>query len=187
MTSKTLIQRIAQVDWNNLYWDSYKLSNNLGQYLWRTKLWWITGITALLAVTHFYGIGVNVTNSLPQYVFILHKQVKPEQMKRNDYVTYRWHGAGPYPAGVQFTKIIKGMPGDRVEVRDRDFYVNGEFVGKAKPRALTGQPLEIGATGVIPPGHFYVYAPHPDSLDSRYALTGWIRFEAVVGESKPLF
>jgi conjugal transfer pilin signal peptidase TrbI len=47
--------------------------------------------------------------------------------------------------------------------------------------------LALGPTGVIPANHFYVYAPHKDSLDSRFALTGWIPLERVSGRAIPLF
>jgi hypothetical protein len=32
-----------------------------------------------------------------------------------------------------------------------------------------------------------VRAPHPDSLDSRYRLTGWIEASQIVGRSYALF
>jgi conjugal transfer pilin signal peptidase TrbI len=40
-----------------------------------------------------------------------------------------------------------------------------------------------GPTGKIPPSHYYMAAPHPDSLDSRYALVGWIKDEHVIGRA----
>ena len=43
------------------------------------------------------------------------------------------------------------------------------------------------AVGVIPAGHYYVYAPHKDSLDSRYALVGWISEEEIIGRTFSLF
>jgi conjugal transfer pilin signal peptidase TrbI len=60
-------------------------------------------------------------------------------------------------------------------------------MSSAKPRSQTGEPLVLGPTGVIPANHFYVYAPHKDSLDSRFALTGWIPLERVSGRAIPLF
>jgi conjugal transfer pilin signal peptidase TrbI len=47
--------------------------------------------------------------------------------------------------------------------------------------------LTLGPTGVIPPGHYFVWTPHRDSLDSRYALTGWIKDAQLQGKSIPLF
>jgi conjugal transfer pilin signal peptidase TrbI len=102
-------------------------------------------------------------------------------------VAFRWPGGGPYPAGVTFVKVIAGIAGDEVTRADRDFFVNGAHVGEAKSVSREGAPLELGPTGVLPPGRYYVRAPHPDSLDSRYRLTGWISEEQIIGRAYALF
>ena len=38
-----------------------------------------------------------------------------------------------------------------------------------------------------PAGRYYVRAPHPDSLDSRYRLTGWVSEEQIIGRAYALF
>ena len=73
-----------------------------------------------------------------------------------------------------------------VTMQGRDVYINGKYVATAKTHATTGQPLELGLTGVIPPGHYYVHGTNKDSLDSRYAITGWIKAETVVGKAQPI-
>jgi conjugal transfer pilin signal peptidase TrbI len=50
-----------------------------------------------------------------------------------------------------------------------------------------GLPLELGPTGILPAGRYYVRAPHPDSLDSRYWLTGWISDAQIIGRAYALF
>ena len=50
-----------------------------------------------------------------------------------------------------------------------------------------GEALEPGPTGLIPPGRYYVRAPHPDSLDSRYRLTGWVDASQIIGRAYALF
>ena len=57
----------------------------------------------------------------------------------------------------------------------------------AKPRALTGEALEPMDTGTLGANEYYVEAPHPDSLDSRYRLTGWIPQHRIVGRAYVLF
>jgi hypothetical protein len=61
------------------------------------------------------------------------------------------------------------------------------FAGQAKTIGLDGQALQPGPTGVLPAGRFYVYAPHTDSLDSRYAPTGWIHQRQIIGRAHALF
>ena len=107
-------------------------------------------------------------------------------IERDGYVSFTWAGGGPYPKGLGFVKIVKGIPGDVVTVQGRDFYVNGVKVATAKERSLKGQPLDLGPTGIIPPGHYFVWTPHKDSLDSRYQLTGWVKKEQITGRAVPL-
>ena len=141
-------------------------------------------IIAALLFRSCFSFGLNATPSLPHTFYLIHKNAKVE---RGDYVAFRWHGGGPYPAGVTFVKIIAGMSGDRVTETAREFLVNGTSVGTAKRLSRKGIPLELGSTGIIPSGQYYVKAPHPDSLDSRYRLTGWISQTQIIGRAYVLF
>ena len=131
-----------------------------------------------------YGFGLNASPSLPYRFFLIHKGEMPQ---REEYIAFRWHGGGPYPVGVTFVKIVAGMSGDTVTRADRDFFVNATHVGHAKAVSRQGVPLELGPTGVLPAGRYYVRAPHPDSLDSRYRLTGWISESQIIGRAYALF
>jgi len=140
-------------------------------------------VAAVTFQAHF-ALGLNASLSLPHRFFLIHKGESPQ---RGGYVAFRWHGGGPYPAGVTFVKVIAGMAGDVVTREDRDYFVNGSFVGKAKTVSRQGVPLEPGPTGVVPAGRYYVQATHPDSLDSRYQLTGWISETQIIGRAYALF
>jgi conjugal transfer pilin signal peptidase TrbI len=69
----------------------------------------------------------------------------------------------------------------------RAYFVNGSVVGWAKPLYRQPTPLALGSIGVIPEGHYYVSGTHPDSLDSRYALAGWIPRSALIGRAYVVF
>lgn len=140
-------------------------------------------VGAALFQAHF-GFGLNASTSLPHRFFLIHKGELPQ---RGEYIAFRWHGGDPYPTGVTFVKIVAGMAGDTVTRVDRDFFVNGTHVGQAKTVSRQGLPLELGPTGVLPAGRYYVRAPHPDSLDSRYRLTGWVSDEQIIGRAYALF
>ena len=73
---------------------------------------------------------------------------------------------------------VSGTPG---------FFVNGEFVGSAKTHSRAGVPLDPAPAGVIPLGRYFVRAPHPDSLDSRYRTPGLIAQSQVIGRAYALF
>lgn len=91
-----------------------------------------------------------------------------------------------YPEGAPFLKIVKGVPGDVVSCDGRRFFINGKFVAEAKEHTRRGYPLTPGPTGTIPPGHYFVWTPHQDSYDSRYAEIGWISAEHILGKARRL-
>jgi conjugal transfer pilin signal peptidase TrbI len=135
------------------------------------------------ALQAHFTLAVNLSPSLQHRLFIIHKDVMP---KRGDLVAFRCHT--PSPAGtVNAVKVLTGIPGDAVARVGRQFYVNGFPAGLAKTHSLKGTPLELGPTGVIPERHFHVSAPHPDSLDSRYALVGWIARDQIIGRAYGFF
>ena len=170
-----------------LPWDlkAIALGHKLLAFLNRNFIWILLFLAALFGFSYRYTIGINASNSLPHTLYLIDKSNKA--IERGAYVSFRWHGGGPYGKGVSFTKQVRGVPGDVVSQQDSAFYVNGEFMGKAKPRSSTGQMLQPGPTGVIPEHAFYVYAPNPDSLVSRYALTGWIKDSEVLGRAIVIF
>jgi conjugal transfer pilin signal peptidase TrbI len=149
--------------------------------------WGIVYVAALFAAAWFHAncaIALNASPSLPHRVFLIHKGAPPQ---RDAYVAFRWHGGGPYATGTTFVKVIAGMPGDVVTMQDRAFHVNGTPVGIAKTLSQQGEPLDPGPVGILPAGRYYVRAPHPDSLDSRYRLTGWIAETQIIGRAYALF
>ena len=140
------------------------------------------GLAALTLWFHVhYAFGLNASPSLPYRLFLIHKGEMPGRG------AFRWAGGGPYPAGVTFIKVLAGVPGDEVTRDGEGFHVNGVAVGVPKPVSRQGQALEPGPTGRIPEGRYYVQAGHPDSLDSRYRLTGWIHASQIIGRARALF
>ncbi len=149
--------------------------------------WTLAYLLAALATAWFdahFTVALNVTESLPNRFFLIHRG---EQPCRGDYVAFRWLGGGPYPAGVTFIKQIAGLSGDVVTQVERDYFVNGQPMGHAKPLSQKGSTLELGPTGTLPDAAYYVRAPHPDSLDSRYRLTGWVSQAQIIGRAHALF
>ncbi len=142
-------------------------------------------VAAIVAFSWRFTIGVNATPSLAYTLCIIAKG--DLDLRRGDLAAFRWHGGGPYPKGAVFTKVLRGLPGDEVTRVGREFFVNGEPVGHAKLFSRGREPLVAGPTGVIPEGHYFVSGTHPDSLDSRYALTGWIPRRALIGKAYVVF
>jgi conjugal transfer pilin signal peptidase TrbI len=137
-------------------------------------------MVAWLAFSRSYMLAFNLTESLPGTVFLISKKTLPEA---GDFVAFRWERNWPYPHGSIFVKRLTGLPGAQVTVQGRNYLVDGRTMGLAKERARTGEYLVPGPVGVIPEGRYFVAGEHPDSLDSRYQLTGWVKRDQVIGRA----
>ena len=90
-------------------------------------------------------------------------------------------------AAAPYLKSVAGVPGDRIVVDpNRGVWIDDRFIGRAKPASLNGRALEPVASGRVPAGHFFVFADHPDSHDSRYAEIGLVPRERIRGRAVPL-
>ncbi len=88
---------------------------------------------------------------------------------------------------VPYLKTVRGIPGMAVAVaEDGTVRLDGVAVGRAKEHALDGRPLAAVAPGGIPPGHYFLYADHPDSHDSRYAEIGLVSRARILGRAVAL-
>ena len=88
---------------------------------------------------------------------------------------------------VPYLKTVRGLPGMAVTVgADRTVFLDGAAIGRAKTHALDGRPLAAIAPGVIPPGHYFLHADHPDSHDSRYAGIGLVPRARILGRAVAL-
>jgi len=158
-------------------------------YLPVLAIWCFAYVRLFIDPTPRMPILVNWTPSLPYHLALMQFQQQP--VRRGDLIVFAFAGEAQahYPGlrGQPFFKQVRGMPGDVVTVLDRTVFVNGEAVGLAKTHAYDGHPLAPIAPVVIPPGHFYVQGVGPHSFDSRYAESGLVRAEQVVGIVVPIF
>lgn len=147
-------------------------------------------------------IDVNYTESLPDHVFVTVKGWKGN-LKKGDYVAYKFpteNHVSPFRKGDHMVKIIGGVEGDMVVMKDNRAFqiigpeeskysssIGGRAMGISKTHSLTGRPLEAGPVGIIPKDRYYVFAPHKDSLDSRYAMVGWLSPDDIIGKTFSIF
>lgn len=161
---------------------------------------WLYGITFVLAavlgvslgsdVSHYWGVALNRTDSLPQTFFFLEKTVLPGRM---DYIVFTTSKPSPYfPASQRFAKRVAGIGGDLVFMFDGQYAVRHAttgrvvVVGKAQDKDSHGRALKATSTGVIPPDHYFVYGDNPMSFDSRYAEMGFIPKDHVIAKAHPV-
>ena len=126
----------------------------------------------------YFSLVLNASSSLPERWFLLF--LLDLSMNKGQYIAVKMI-AGPHQ-GEDALKIVKGVAGDVVTEKNREFFINGESVGRAKEYSSSDVKLEMNAfRGKIPTGKIWVYAPHRDSFDSRYAWQGLIDASRVVG------
>ena len=151
-------------------------------------IWVLAGLRLLADPVPRLPLLFNWTPSLPYRVAWLQRGALPAA--RGDLVVYAFDGAAadtrPGLRGQPFFKIVRGLPGDVVTVRDREVAVNGRVVGVALEYTRGHRPLEPIQPGVIPPGHYYVQGTSPDAFDSRYRASGLVRAAQVIGTVVPL-
>lgn len=114
----------------------------------------------LLASKFAYGIKIPFTDT---YIY------KGDEPARGDIIIFRY----PNDPSVDYIKRIIGVPGDVIEVRDKQLYRNGRPVRESYIRHTdpTGrEPLRDNYAPVtVPPGKYFVMGDNRDnSLDSRF-------------------
>lgn len=127
---------------------------------------------------------INTTCSLPQKVFLV---IKDKAFNKNEYIAFYAPYNRFYDNEVPFIKKVGGIADDKMTEINRLFYINYQKIGYAKLFSSKGIPLTKAKTGIIPKGYYFVYSPHPDSFDSRYAEIGLVPQERVIGRAFPLF
>lgn len=142
--------------------------------------WAVAGSLVLIGLRPWVRLAFNGSDSLPGFLYVVRVGVMPG---RDQLIAFYPPHNRYFRDGMFFVKQVKGVGGDRIERRDADFFINGQHLATAKAFSLKGQPLQPGPEGVLPDGIFWVWTPHPDSFDSRYADVGWITTDRVLGRA----
>lgn len=131
-----------------------------------------------------YSVTFNKTSSLEYVFFITDKSTKPHE--RGQYVKFNLTNNKYFPR-AHWTKRIEGVPGDTITVTNREIFINGKSMGRAKEQSLSGTPCFPIAAQIIPPGYYYLKADHEDSYDSRYKTFGLVNESSFIGREYPIF
>lgn len=154
-------------------------------------IWGLAALRLFASPSPLLPILFNWTDSLPYLVAYV--EYGAVNLKRSDYIVYAFRGeasATAYPGlrDQPFFKRIVGVPGDVVTVQERDVFVNGVHVGRAKTHTKDKRlPLEPIAPVVIPAGQFYVQGTSRDSFDSRYRSSGLVPAGQILAKVNPIF
>jgi len=114
---------------------------------------------------------VTTSASLSHRIYFLVRLKKEDKIHRGDYVWVRSLSSKYIDDGKEFSVIkrVACNTGDLLEVSNRNYSCNGQFLGRAKIYSLKGEPLKnFIFNGIIPEGKVFVMGEHKDSFDSRY-------------------
>lgn len=153
------------------------------KYLQFTIFVILTGAITIWSIGRF---AASFSSSLRYAVFYLSDR-PTSVIHRGDYVVFRMNN--DTTRRLRINRVIKEavcIAGDRLETRDRDFYCNGDYLGRAKSISMTGDkaPLFI-FNDTISEGNIFVMGHTQDSFDSRYF--GFVRTIDVEKIAYPLF
>ena len=144
-------------------------------------IWFIAALIALFSLN--YQIYFNKTESLPQTLFIVTRATPTPKV--GDYIMFKGT-LGSKATGELLVKKVAGVAGDLVTIQNQDIYLNQQYLLTAKTESKAKRQLQTIQEVVIPAGKFFVYTPHPDSYDSRYAEIGLIDESNICGIAYPI-
>jgi conjugal transfer pilin signal peptidase TrbI len=138
----------------------------------------------VLYASHSYGVHLNLTESLPQRVFLIEK--KNFALERGDYVAFYTPREATGGYRLPFVKQVRCLPGDKVTSHEGSLFCNGELIAEVKTHSRKGEPLTASGSYELKPGEWFVTGLHKDSFDSRYAVFGPVNENQVIGRAVPL-
>lgn len=143
------------------------------RFTWRRLLIVLGVFAGLGALSQKVAFRLNITHSLPGKVYVgIRGPVRP---KVGDIVAFT-HPMFAAP----IAKVVVGVAGHYVDVVGTHVFVNGVHRGDLLTHSTrSGKPLIPITSCKIPEGYVYVWAPHPQSFDSRYALVGLVTVERI--------
>jgi len=173
-------------------------------------IFFILCFIAILIVSKSYTFSFNLTESLPQKLFLIRKNTLPKN--RGEYIAFKPKN-NRYYKNKTFIKIVGGLPDDLVlnsynetiyimqflenkKQREigaenktiEEFFINEYLTLKVKEKSLRGDKLEtLKFAGEIPAKNYFVYTSHKDSYDSRYEEIGLIHENEIIGTAIPIF
>lgn len=136
---------------------------------------------ALLLLTQPFSFYINKSSSSPHTVFMARQW--GGSLKRGQYIVFK-HPLFAKP----LVKRVLGLPGDKVNKYKGNILVGGVDGGRVLERSpRSGRPVHALPDQTIPDNKVFVWAPAPDSFDSRYEEMGLIPLKSIKEEAWPLF
>jgi conjugal transfer pilin signal peptidase TrbI len=132
-------------------------------------------LSSLAAFAQGHALMINASPSLPYWAIWLDPRRAAAARRHHPVRSARLAAAGKHFGAEPkpFGKRVSGVPGDIVTEKDRTYFVNGQAVAQAKPRAASANRWRSARRGAFRKAAISSPA-HKDGFDSRYAAIGWI-------------
>ena len=135
-----------------------------------------------------YRLAYNESDSLPGTLFLVNVGQLPKcGPDTGEHAQFRMRSDARWYQGSRLLKVAKGCPGDVLSIVDRHIYINDWPAGEAVSALNDGTPMAMITPGVIAEGHYYMWASHPASFDSRYAEFDVITSQQIIGTATRIF
>lgn len=178
---------------NKMHWQIFWANDSNRTFAKKALFWTAISLSVLYPLlsmaTHNIRIGLDLqeVRCLPWRVYLL-ELGRPKQMIKGGVVAFKPRDGlmGPKFEGRLVGKMIAGVPGDVLEVKQDVAYVNGKRVGELVllPK-LNAKPGSYDRRETVPANKILVLGTEPRSYDGRY--WGFLDQSAVIGTVKPLF
>jgi conjugal transfer pilin signal peptidase TrbI len=147
---------------------------------------WVAGTA--FASRYRIGVDEQVVKCIPGYsVYLIDK--KDKELTRGATYVFSARGLQPFYAdGTEMVKYLRGLPGDRVEIRELgNIYINDDYMGYGlvHAEAMNRRPDSFVGNAVLEPGNYWFMGTSNQSFDSRY--WGTVRDDQIIGRAYPLF
>lgn len=163
----------------------------------KSIIWFLILAVILIGLRHFVFTPVVVKGDSMDPTLIDGERVialKNTEVKRFDIVTF----PAPDDEGKNYIKRVIGLPGDTVEYKNDELYINGKkydepYLDEFKGELTDGQPLtydfnlnELSGTEKVPKGQLFVLGDNRRiSKDSR--IIGMIQEKDIMADVKFVF
>jgi signal peptidase I len=117
--------------------------------------------------------------SLPFGPDIFSGRIWGSEPKRGDVVVFKF----PPDPSIDYIKRVVGLPGDKIQVKDGQLFINGYDTLDLNPNSIGDNTREFD----VPPGHYFMMGDNRDnSADSRFTV-GYVPAENLVGRANLVF
>lgn len=108
------------------------------------------------------------------------------KVQRGDVIVFKY----PEDLTKDYIKRLVGLPGEKIEIRDGDIYINGNLINDERIKNIRyynrGDYAGESETIKIPEGHFFVLGDNSaSSADSRY--WGFVPEDYLIGRAEVIY